>query len=76
VRSRCGTLATIVSHVANNTAAIAAVQSETLDVGYGTDKPMPWPWLPVSLLVTAACVAVIARDSRRQIGPGLTWPSR
>ncbi|MFI5306446.1 MAG: CPBP family intramembrane glutamic endopeptidase [Polyangiales bacterium] len=63
VRSRCGTGATIVGHVANNSAAIAVVQSTTLDVGYGTDKPMPWQWLPVSLLITAACVVAIARET-------------
>jgi membrane protease YdiL (CAAX protease family) len=66
VRSRCGTVATIVAHVANNTAAIIAVQHATLDVGYGTDKTMPWQWLPTSLAVVFACALVIARDGTPQ----------
>lgn len=61
VASRCGTLVTIFAHVINNTAAIAAVHSRTFDVGYGTEAPMPWPWLPGSLLVVALCALVIVR---------------
>jgi membrane protease YdiL (CAAX protease family) len=64
VASRCGTLVTIFAHVINNTAAIAAVHSSTFDVGYGTDAPMPWPWVPSSLLVVALCAWTIARGSR------------
>ena len=54
VGARCGTLVTIVAHIANNTLAILAVHSETLDVGYGTSEPMPWSWLPVSLALGRA----------------------
>jgi membrane protease YdiL (CAAX protease family) len=59
--SRCGTLVTIFAHVVNNAAAIAAVHSSTFDVGYGTDQPMPWQWLPVSWAFVVAAVAVIVR---------------
>ena len=61
VGARCGTLVTIVAHVANNTLAIIAVHVETLDVGYGTSEPMPWSWLPVSLVLAALAARVIAK---------------
>jgi membrane protease YdiL (CAAX protease family) len=53
VASRCGTLVTIFAHVVNNSVAIAVVHSESFDVGYGTDAPMPWTWLPASLALVA-----------------------
>jgi membrane protease YdiL (CAAX protease family) len=62
VGARCGTLVTIVAHIANNTLAIIAVHSETLDVGYGTSEPMPWSWLPVSLVLAALAARVIAKN--------------
>jgi membrane protease YdiL (CAAX protease family) len=61
VGARCGTLVTIVAHIANNTLAIVAVHSEALDVGYGTSEPMPWSWLPVSLALCALAARVIAK---------------
>lgn len=64
VGSRCGTWVTIFAHVLNNGAAIAAVHSETLSVGYGTEREMPWPWLPASLLLVAASVFVITRATQ------------
>jgi membrane protease YdiL (CAAX protease family) len=63
VASRAGTYVTIVAHVANNTAAIAAVHSSTFDVGHGTSEPMPWSWLPSSLVLVAACCFTIVRSS-------------
>jgi membrane protease YdiL (CAAX protease family) len=62
VGARCGTLVTIVAHIANNTLAIVAVHSESLDVGYGTTEPMPWSWLPVSLGLAALAARVIAKS--------------
>jgi membrane protease YdiL (CAAX protease family) len=62
VGARCGTLVTIVAHIANNTLAIIAVHSETLDVGYGTSEPMPWSWLPISLALAAFAARVIAKS--------------
>ena len=64
VGSRCGTFVTIFAHVVNNTFAIAAVHSTALDVGYGTDAPMPWPWVPVSLLLVAIAARVIAKHAQ------------
>ena len=66
VAARCGTLVTIAAHVANNTAAIAAVHSSTFDVGYGTEQPMPWPWLPAGLFCALGAAWVIARSTPRQ----------
>jgi membrane protease YdiL (CAAX protease family) len=68
VGSRCGTFVTIFAHVVNNTAAIAAVHSEALDVGYGTDAPMPWPWVPASLLFVVVAVRVIAKHAPAPLG--------
>ena len=64
VGARCGTLVTIFAHVINNAAAIAAAHSEALSVGYGTEKEMPWTWLPTSLALVALSVMVIARTTR------------
>lgn len=69
VASRVGTSVTIVAHVANNTAAIAAVHSATFDVGHGTSEPMPWSWLPASLLLVAACCFTIVRSSSHGSAP-------
>jgi membrane protease YdiL (CAAX protease family) len=68
VGSRCGTFVTIFAHVVNNTAAIAAVHSRALDVGYGTDAPMPWQWVPASLVVVALAVRVIAKHAPPALG--------
>jgi len=56
---------TIVAHVVNNGLAVAASRIDTLQVGQGTDAPMPLWWIPVGLLVTLACVAAIALGSPR-----------
>jgi membrane protease YdiL (CAAX protease family) len=63
--SRCGTYVTMSAHVLNNSAAIAAVHSRTFDVGYGTDAPMPWQWLPISWAFVIASAAVIVRATSR-----------
>lgn len=51
---------TIVAHVANNGVAIAATRISALDVGQGTDTPMPMWWVPVGLVVCVACVVGIS----------------
>jgi membrane protease YdiL (CAAX protease family) len=61
--ARAGTLVTVVAHVANNTVAILALGSETLAVGYGTEREMPWSWVPLGLAVALACAWIIARDA-------------
>jgi membrane protease YdiL (CAAX protease family) len=63
VASRCGTLVTIFAHVVNNTVAIAVVHVAALDVGYGTDDPMPWPWFPASLALCAICGWIVVRTT-------------
>ena len=50
------------AHIANNTFAIIAVHSETLDVGYGTSELMLWSWLPISLVLVAFAARVIAKS--------------
>jgi membrane protease YdiL (CAAX protease family) len=68
VAARSGTLVTICAHVANNTAAIAAVHSSTFDVGYGTSSPMPPSWLPLSLVLVATSIFVIVRNTGPNTG--------
>lgn len=65
VASRSSTSVTIFAHIVNNTMALAATHIVALDVGYGTEQPMPESWLPVSLGVFALCVLELARVSRR-----------
>jgi membrane protease YdiL (CAAX protease family) len=69
VASRCGTWVTIFAHVVNNTLAIVAAQSESLDVGYGSDAPMPLHWVPPSLLMVALSCWLIVRATSPS-GPG------
>jgi membrane protease YdiL (CAAX protease family) len=64
VASRAGTLVTIAAHVANNSAAIAALHVSALSEGYEQSEPMPIEWLPLSLALVAACGVVIVRGSR------------
>lgn len=60
---RCGTLVTIVAHVANNSFALFAGRAATFDVGYGTERELPVWWLACSLLGVAACAYVVRRDA-------------
>jgi membrane protease YdiL (CAAX protease family) len=57
---------TIAAHVVNNGLAVAASRIDALQVGHGTDAPMPPWWAPVGLFVTLACVAVIALFAPRR----------
>jgi membrane protease YdiL (CAAX protease family) len=66
VASRAGTRVTILAHVVNNSAAIIALHVSALAVGYGQPEPMPWTWLPPSLLGVALCAFIIARDAHRE----------
>jgi membrane protease YdiL (CAAX protease family) len=59
--ARSSTLVTIFAHVLNNTLALVAIQSESLDVGYGSERPMPTTWLIFSLVLFAASAVWIAR---------------
>jgi membrane protease YdiL (CAAX protease family) len=59
--ARSSTLVTIFAHVLNNTLALVAIQSETLDVGYGSERPMPITWLLFSLGLFAASAVWLAQ---------------
>lgn len=63
---------TITAHVANNTLAVVATHVAALDRGYGSAAgPIPWPWIPGGLALTACCAAIIvlATRTRRAAGP-------
>ena len=51
---------TIGAHVMNNGLAIAATRIDALQVGQGTEAPMPLWWAPAGLVLCAACVVGIA----------------
>lgn len=51
---------TIGAHIANNGVAIAATRISALQVGQGTDTPLPVWWPPVGLAVCAACIVAIS----------------
>lgn len=63
--ARFGTLVTIVAHTLNNTLALLTIQVSELDVGYGSDTPMPRWWLLVGLMLWAVATAVLVRESRQ-----------
>lgn len=44
---------TMFAHVFNNTVALFSAQVADLDVGYGTDTPLPFYWVPLGLCVAA-----------------------
>jgi membrane protease YdiL (CAAX protease family) len=63
VAQRSSTSVTIAAHVLNNSVALIGIRSSALDVGYGSERELPWPWLAVSLgLFVVACVT-IAHDT-------------
>jgi membrane protease YdiL (CAAX protease family) len=64
VAQRSSTLVTLVAHVANNTIAVLTIHTATLDVGYGTERELPWPWVVVSLGLVAVCMRVVAQSTR------------
>lgn len=59
VAIRHGTAVTMFAHIANNTVALLSARSATLDIGYGTDQPMPFAWIPFGLVIVALCVRVL-----------------
>ncbi|MDH5674242.1 MAG: CPBP family intramembrane metalloprotease [Myxococcales bacterium] len=61
VAERHGTWVSIVAHVANNSAAIAATSSAQFDVGYGTDVEMPLWWMLPGLGIAALCARVLVK---------------
>jgi len=72
VGARAGTLVTVVAHAANNAVAIAAAQSQVLQLGYREEQPMPAHWVPLSLLVVGVCAWIIRRRTSPAVQPGAT----
>ena len=58
---------TIVAHVVNNGLAIAATRFSVLQVGQGTDTPLPLWWLPVGGAVCAACLVAISLATPKRV---------
>lgn len=71
VAARHGLWASVVAHVANNTVALLSIHMPEMDVGYGTDQPMPFYWLPIGLCVTALAYSQLMR----QPGKALRTPA-
>ena len=63
VAQRHGLSVTIVAHVINNTVALVSAQVSRLDVGYGTDTPLPFYWVPAGLVITAFAMWVLLRPN-------------
>jgi membrane protease YdiL (CAAX protease family) len=64
--ARSCTTVTIMAHVINNSVALFTIQSSDLDVGYGSEHPLPTEWLLISLCVFAlAALAVLRWTPRR-----------
>lgn len=59
VAQRHGLSVTVVAHVVNNTVALTSAQVAGLDVGYGTDTPLPFYWVPAGLVVAAFAMWVL-----------------
>lgn len=64
----------VFAHVGNNSFALlgSQIDAEALDVGHGTDTPMPFWWAPIGWAICAVVVAVIwyaTRDQLRWRGP-------
>jgi membrane protease YdiL (CAAX protease family) len=63
VAQRSSTSVSIVAHVLNNSIALIGIRSSALDVGYGSERELPWPWLVASLGVFAVACAIVAYDT-------------
>jgi membrane protease YdiL (CAAX protease family) len=66
--ARSCTTATIVAHVLNNSVAVLAIRHAELDVGFGSDQPLPTSWLLLSLVVFAACALALHVMTRPRNG--------
>lgn len=76
VAARAGsTWPTIVCHVVNNAAATIAPRFSALEVGYGTDRPMPWQAAVVGVAVAAVAALVIWLLTRERRAPPSSHPA-
>jgi len=64
VAARSCTTVTIVAHVLNNSIAVLAIRHAELDVGFGSDRPLPTSWLLVSLMLFALCALALYQLTR------------
>jgi membrane protease YdiL (CAAX protease family) len=62
--ARSSTTVSVFAHVLNNSVAILSIQHAELDVGYGSDKPLPTEWVLVSLVLFALAAYSLARLTR------------
>jgi membrane protease YdiL (CAAX protease family) len=69
VAARTGSvLVPMVAHVSNNTVSLVAMHVSALDVGFGTERPMPLWWSGAGAVLAAACVFVVWSATRRRLG--------
>jgi membrane protease YdiL (CAAX protease family) len=68
--ARSCTTVTIVAHVLNNSIAVLAIRNAELDMGFGSDQPLPTSWLVVSLVGFALCAAALHSLTRADQGTG------
>jgi membrane protease YdiL (CAAX protease family) len=60
---RSSTSVSIVAHIVNNSLAVISIQSSALDMGYGADQDLPWPWVAASLLLFVLAAGLVAHDT-------------
>jgi membrane protease YdiL (CAAX protease family) len=65
VAQRSSTAVSIFAHVCNNSVALVAIRSSTLDVGFGTDQALPNSWLFISLCLFAGMVWIVQHTTQR-----------
>jgi membrane protease YdiL (CAAX protease family) len=63
--ARSCTTVTILAHIINNSVALVTIQSADLDMGYGSDNPLPAEWILVSLGIFAAAAYALHRQTQR-----------
>jgi membrane protease YdiL (CAAX protease family) len=61
VGERAGTWVTIGAHTVNNALAVLVARTGALDVGYGSEHPIPWTWVAASLVTFAGTSRYLAR---------------
>lgn len=69
VAQRHGLAVTVFAHVVNNTVALCSAQVPDLDVGYGTETPLPFYWVPVGLVTAAFAMRVLRTNRPAGSGP-------
>jgi membrane protease YdiL (CAAX protease family) len=60
---RSSTLVSIVAHVLNNSIAVISIQNDALDMGFGSEQPLPLKWVAASLVLFLAAAWLVWRDT-------------